>query len=263
MNADLSQTQSMFQSRLLSGATEIEAHLVDGGPFLKVYDRAYLARLLEVMAADFPGVHTLLGDDEFHQAASAYLNDHPSTERSIRWLGQHFEAWLKQTSPWRDLPLLADMAAFEWALGLAFDAADQAAIEIDDLASIPPDIWPKLQFDFHPALTTLSLTFDVAPFQQAIAREQEPDAAPSQFETAQTWAVWRDPSDLRGSYRPLSQEEALGLHTLRNGAPFAALCEILAEFGDADESAFRAAGYLRNWVETGWITGHSATMLSW
>ncbi len=264
MTVPLFELQNLFQDRLLTGRTDIEAHLTSGGPFLKVYDHAYVARLLEVMGEDFPAVHTLLGDDAFADAAAAYVRGHPSTARSVRWLGGGFANWLGETAPWSDLPVVADMAAFEWGLGLAFDASDADALGSAALATVPPEAWPILTFDFHPELNTAVLHHDVAPFQQAVVREQDPVAAPEVIpDGPQTWAFWRDGETCQVRYRALDTDEASGLALLRAGGDFQTFCETLAGFGDEDAAALRAAGFLRGWIEVGWITGLSAPGLSW
>lgn len=264
MTASLADIQDLFQDRLLTGRADIVGHLTSGGPFLSVYDHAYVARLLDIMGEDFPAVHTLLGDDAFAEAADAYVRGHPSTARSVRWLGAEFRDWLGDTPPWSDLPVVADMAAFEWGLGLAFDAPDADALAVDALAAVPPEAWPVLVFDFHPALNTATLHHDVASFQQAVARDQEPDAAPEAIpDGPQTWAFWRDGDSCQVRYRALPGDEAAGLALLRDGGDFQTLCERLADFGDGDAAAPLAAGYLRGWVEAGWITGLSAPGLSW
>ncbi|MDA0996777.1 MAG: DNA-binding domain-containing protein [Proteobacteria bacterium] len=178
MNTGLAELQRLFQDRLLAGGNDIERHLKDRGPFLKVYDHAYLARLLEVMGEDFPAVHTLLGDDQFGDAAVAFVRAHPSRARSIRWLGAGFSAWLREADPWRNLPVVADMAAFEWALGLAFDAPDSEPVGMPALAAVPAEAWPGLRFEFHRSLNIVRLAVDVAPFQRAVAAERDPEAAP-------------------------------------------------------------------------------------
>ncbi|MAY68156.1 MAG: hypothetical protein CMM77_13650 [Rhodospirillaceae bacterium] len=264
MTASLADIQDLFQDRLLTGRADIAAHLTSGGPFLSVYDHAYVARLLDIMGEDFPAVHTLLGDDAFAEAAGAYVRGHPSTARSVRWLGARFRDWLGDTPPWSDLPVVADMAAFEWGLGLAFDAPDADVLGGAALAAVPPEAWPVLGFDFHPAFNTFELSHEVAPFQQAVAREENPEAAPAPFaDGAQTWAAWRDGATCQVRYRALAGDEAAGLALLRDGGDFQTLCETLAGFGEADAAAPRAAGYLRGWVEAGWITGLSAPGLSW
>lgn len=254
MNApSLGGIQSLFQDRLLIGDDAVMAHLTDEGPFLKVYDHAYEARLLEVMGEDFPAVHTLLGDDEFAAAATDFVREHPSRARSVRWLGAPFADWLRRTAPWSEAPVLADMAAFEWALGLAFDAADAAALTIDRLAAVPPDAWPGLTFEGHPSLVLVDLGHDVAPFQQAVARDEEPTGAPRRFAMRRVVAVWREPRSLIVQFRDVPSNEALALELLRAGKTFQSLCEALAETGLGETAPQHAASYLRQWLEAGWM----------
>ncbi|MEQ8228828.1 MAG: DNA-binding domain-containing protein [Rhodospirillales bacterium] len=263
MTTPLVEIQSLFQDRLLAGRADIEAHLQRGGPFLHVYDHAYEARLIEVMGEDFPAVHTLLGDDGFAEACSAYVRAHPSHARSIRWLGKDFAAWLRATDLWSDVPVVGDMAAFEWALGLAFDAPDGEALAAEALARVPPEAWPVLTFDLHPSLNVFQLSHDVGPFQQAVARDEDPDAAPEMLGERQIWAAWRDAETLTVRYRVLPTDEAAGLDVLRRGEEFQTLCQVLAEQGDPEDAALRAAGFLKHWLDAGWITGLSAEGMSW
>ncbi len=263
MTASLPETLDLFQARLLDGDAGIYPHLTGGGPFLKVFDHAYRARLTEVLGEDFPAVHTLLGDDGFADALGAYIANHPSRARSIRWLGERFAEFLRGTDPWQSRPMIADMAAFEWGLGLAFDAPDADALALDALAGVPPEAWPILSFAFHPALNTFQLTHDVAPFHQAVAAERDPDAAPAPLEAPGTWAAWRDLDALIVRYRALDADEAAGLEVLLADGDFAQLCEAVAARGEADQAALRAATLLRHWAEAGWIVDLSAEGMSW
>lgn len=263
MTIPLVEIQSLFQDRLLAGRADIEAHLHRGGPFLHVYDHAYEARLVEVMGEDFPAVHTLLGDEGFADACSVYVRAHPSHARSIRWLGKNFAAWLRATDPWADVPVVGDMAAFEWALGLAFDAPDGEALAAEALAKVPPEAWPVLTFDLHPSLNVFHLSHDVGLFQQAVARDEDPDAAPEMLGERQTWAAWRDAETLTVRYRVLPADEAAGLDVLRRREEFQTLCQVLAEQGDPEDAALRAAGFLKHWLDAGWITDLSAEGMSW
>lgn len=255
MSQPFAHLQALFQDRLLTGAADIEAHLGDGGPFLKVYDNAYAARLMEVLVEDFPATHTLLGDDSFHAAANRYLRDHPSSRPSIRWLGAAFARWLRDTPPWDAVPVAPDMAAFEWGLGLAFDAPDATALDAEALATVPADHWPALTFGFHPALNTVELTHDVAPFQQAVATGRDPEAAPGNLSARETWAIWRDAAEDRVRFRPMTGDEAASLEVVRGGGTFADLCECAAGSPTVDNPALQAAGFLRGWLEAGWIVG--------
>ncbi|MEQ8665594.1 MAG: DNA-binding domain-containing protein [Rhodospirillales bacterium] len=262
MTIELPILQTKFQDRLLSGTEGIHQHLADGGPFMKVYEYAYVARQQEILAEQFPAVHTLLGDERFAQATAAYVLAHPPSVRSARWIGDHFAGWIAKNAAWSDQPMLADMAAFEWALGLAFDAPDDEILNMDALATVPPDVWPALTFQMHPAMHVVTLGYDVTTFQQAVAGDSKPDELPTALETPRSWAVWRNPETLIVRYRDLATSEAIALTAVRAGATFAALCEFLAE-DDPENAHVMAAGFLREWLDAGWISGLGAEGMSW
>lgn len=262
MTTSLKDIQSMFQNRLLTGGEEILPHL-GGGAFIGVYDHAYRARLVEILAGDFEGVHTLLGDERFDAAMRGYLDEHPSTTRSVRWVGRHLSAWLAATDPWSQYPEVVAMASFEWVLGLAFDAPDASLLEMSEVGAVPPEAWPMLTFSFHPALNTAVLSHDVAPFHQAIKAGRDPEAAPQPFIFPETWAAWREPGSAMVSYRALDRDEAEALAAARDGRTFDDICEIVAASGDPNQAALRAARLLRLWIESGWIIGIDAEGLSW
>ena len=263
MSASLADIQSKFQSRLLNGDDAINPHLTKGGPFMGAYDYAYRARLIEILSEDFEGLHTLLGDEQFAIAMTGYINAHPSTTKSVRWLGRFVADWLADTEPWNGHPELTAMARFEWMLGLAFDAIDANIIGVGDIGLVPPEAWPMLTFTFHPALDTALLSHDVAPFHQAVQAEVDPSAAPELFDAPKRWVAWRDPATLMVTYRQLDLDEAAALMAAIEGHTFDGICEIVADLTEADEAAVRAAGLLRLWIESGWLIGLDAEGMSW
>lgn len=263
MTRTLADLQSMFQARVTQGAEGIDPHLADGGRFMGVYDYAYRARLIEILGEEFEALHTLMGDAQFGDAMRGYIAAHPSTSRSARWLGQHLPAWLAETQPWSALPEVGAMAAFEWALSVAFDAPDAASIGFDVIAAVPPEAWPMLTLTFHPSLQVFTLSHDVAPFYRAVKDEVGPAGAPSAFPAPALWGTWRDADTLIVRYRALEADEAAMLSAAQGGQSFDALCEVLAALGAPDQAAMRAATLLRQWIENGWIIGIDADGLSW
>ena len=259
MTTPLGDLQKKFQDRLLLGDDAVDPLLANGGPFMKVYDYAYRARLIEVMGEDFEGLHTLLGDEQFADVVVSYVNAH-----SIRWLGKHLAAWLAEAPAWAKQPMIADMAAFEWMLGLSFDAPDETPLQTSAMTKVPPEAWPMLTFTFHPSLNTALLSHDVAPFQRAAVNEdEEPDSAPAPFAEPITWAAWRDPKTMIVTYRALDIDEAAMLHAASTGQTFDALCEVIADLSDTDDAAVRAASILRTWLDCGWIVGLDGEGMSW
>jgi len=254
MTSFLDTVQSAFQSKLLLGHDDILAHLSDGGPFMSVYEDGYTLRLLQILAEDFTAVHSLLGDAEFEKAMRGYLNDNPSRHRSVRWLGQGVSRWLADTSPWRNHKVLTDLAAFEWALGLSFDGPDADVLEVSALSEIAPTDWPDLVFAAHPSLHLVDLEWNVVPFQQAIKHERDPEQAPTVLAQPVTWATWRHPKDLSVYHRKLEDNERKVLAAVFDGAPFSAMCQMLAQYNADNAPEEQAAGMLAGWVNSGWLS---------
>jgi Putative DNA-binding domain len=252
----LRELQEQLQTHLLLGDLRIAQHIV-GTPRvnvqtrLAIYTDAYRLRLLEALRVDFPALHTLAGDAEFERIGRAYLDAHPSGHFSIRYFGQHLARFLRQDNRWRALPVFAEMAAFEWALGLSFDAFDSPQIGVEDVAEIPPGTWALMRLDLHPSLQRLDLLWNVPGLWKAI-EEQQPSQAPVAAEYPLAWIIWR--RDLKTFFRSAPVDEACALDMLRRGESFAAMCEGLCEWIDETQVAAQAARYLHRWVQDGLVS---------
>ncbi|UUZ51463.1 DNA-binding domain-containing protein [Massilia sp. B-10] len=89
---------------------------------LAIYHNAYRARMREALCEAYERTWTYIGDALFETLAAAYLDAHPSSSSNLRWFGGGFPAFLAQELA--DYPWVAELAGFEWTLGLAFDAPD-------------------------------------------------------------------------------------------------------------------------------------------
>ena len=63
------------------------------------------------------------------------------------------------------------------------------------------------------------------------------------------WLIWR--RQLKTRWRSLDVDEAWALEQAASGADFAAVCEGLLEWIDAEQLSLRAAGLLKQWVGDG------------
>jgi hypothetical protein len=252
----LRELQEQLQSHLLDGDPRIAQRIV-GTPRvnvptrLAIYSEAYRLRLLEALRVDFPALHTLAGDAEFARIGRAYIDVHPSGHFSIRYFGQHLTGFLRQDDRWRALPVFAEMAAFEWALGLSFDAFDNPLIGVEDVAAIPPGAWSHMRLGLHPSLQRLDLLWNVPGLWKAIEEEQPPQA-PVAADYPLAWVIWR--RDLKTFFRSAPVDEACALDLLRQGESFASMCEGLCEWIDEAQVAAQAAIYLHRWVQDGLVS---------
>lgn len=213
---------------------------------LAVYFDAYRARLIEALETDYPALRGVVGSDAFRTLARGYLEAYHSRHYSIRWFGRQFPEWLaryRSEQPW-----LADLAAFEWAMGEAFDAADARPITVADMAAVPVERWPQLRFDFHPSQRLLTLTWD-APSLWRAATTGASLPPPAQLSSA--WVHWR--ADLTLLYRSMPVAEAAALTALRAGGSFADACAALSAHVALDEVALLAASFLKTWLDEGQV----------
>ncbi len=146
-----------FQRCVLDNELDMRGQVVstaqaDAAERVRIYVEAYRLRLLEVLQDNYTGLHGLLGDEEFDRLGHAYIDAHPSTHPSVRWFSRHLEDFLRHTEPYDAHPYLAEMAAFEWAQGLVFDATDEPIAGLEAMANIAPDAWAGLGFTLHAAV---------------------------------------------------------------------------------------------------------------
>jgi hypothetical protein len=215
---------------------------------LDVYANAYFYRILEVLQQDYPTLAQSLGEAEFHDLATSYLAVHPSEHPSLRWIGGKLAGFLahspaaagvRQRAPWA-----SDLAAFEWAMGEAFDAADARAADRDDLVTQAPEEWESLSLELGPAVRLLRLHW---PVQRLCAAQRDELPLPSIEPAATAVCIWR--RDERVLYRALDRPEADALADVQRGIRFGALCERVAqELGDSDAPA-QAARWLARWID--------------
>ena len=144
-----------------------------------VYRNAYVARLAEILGDDYEQVHAYLGDAGFAKLVKAYIAANPSDQRSARWFGRHLPAFAHTAVPFADHREVGEIASLEKALDDAFDGPDAEPLSLSDLATIPPEDWPRLTFEPHP--TAIRLTFDTnaAAIWSALKAETAPPSSPA------------------------------------------------------------------------------------
>jgi hypothetical protein len=252
---NLGKLQAAFQEFILNDDPAVRAEIVgtervDAQTRLGIYANAYRLRLLEALDTDYPGLHRIAGDEEFERMGRAYIDTHPSTFRSLRWFGDRMNEFLQNTPPWRDYPVFAEMAAFEWAMSDAFDAADARPASVEHMATVAPDAWPVLRFTAHDSLRRLDLRWNVPTVWKAIDAGHEPPAL-EEAEHPVAWLIWR--RDLRTYFRSLDVAEAWALDAMLAGETFSGICEGLTEWIDATNVPMHAAGLLKRWLADGLI----------
>src|SRR5262249_44788200 len=149
-----------------------------------------------------------------------------------------------------DVPLLAELARWEWALSEVFDAADAEPLAAEVLARIAPADWAELRFGWHPSVRRLALRWNAPQLWKALTEEAERPEL-SIVTTPVEWLAWR--SGLKTYFRSLEPTEARVLDAARSGQRFGELCELLATDQGAEAAPTAAAVLLREWLAGGLI----------
>jgi hypothetical protein len=252
----LADVQDDFQDYLLRGGTAVEAHVrgsarVPVTTRLGIYGGAYRSRLTEALASNYSAIAKLL-DEDFQLLASEYVRTHDSPFFSVRYYGDDLARFLASHEDYAAAPLLAELARWEWAMTGVFDAADAQPLAHEVLASVAPERWAQLRFQWHPSVARVALHWNAPQIWQALTEDTA--RPPAAFATEPTqWLLWRQ--ELTTYFRSLAAAEAAVLDAARSGWPFGELCELLCEkVGDA-EAPVQAATFLRGWIAAGLIVG--------
>ncbi|RUR19488.1 DUF2063 domain-containing protein [Legionella sp. km535] len=250
---ELLDLQSQFQKFLLTGHSNIKNSIEQTGQVLidtrlGIYRDAYKSRLIESLTTSYPALHAYLGTEEFNKLCGSYIDAHPSSYRSIRWYG---DALAEFVHHYYDKPYayLAELAEFEWKMTLAFDAADDPVLTVQEMGNVPAESWAGLQFTLHSSVQRLNHFWNAIPVWYTLIHDQ---ALPEINKTikATSWVVWRT-SEYLIQYYSMSEEEAWALDAVIQGLSFGELCEGLCQWIAVEEVGIKAASFLKSWIQNG------------
>ena len=121
--------------------------------------RANAARAL---AAAYPVLGKIVGDEFFSGLAREYESHFPSVSGDLNEYGESFAAFLAVFAPAQDIPYLADVARLEWRVHRAHYAADAKPFEPASLILLPAEKQLHLIPKLHPSCSLLQSEFPLA-----------------------------------------------------------------------------------------------------
>src|SRR6516162_6512562 len=135
--------QMRLRRAVLGGDTaEIVAAIqgdgLDPAARVGIYRHHAFTTLGDALQTTFPVVCRLVDKRFFAYAAHEYLREHPPHSRCLVEYGADFADFLAQFAPCEQLPYLADVARFEWAINTAATVREETPLQAERLAAIPP-----------------------------------------------------------------------------------------------------------------------------
>lgn len=203
----------------------------------------------KTLAAAFPVLLALVGEDFFGGLARAYGRALPTDNPDLNHFGAGFADFLRTFPHVAHLPYLPDMAMLEWALHRAHYAPAPAAsaatvVSAEALGALTADQVEAATFGLHPAAQLLASPYAVAPLWQAHQPESGVDF-PQAMAVASFALVARP--QWTPVLAPLSAAAHAALQALARGHPFGAALD--AAF-DLDQD-FAVAASLQQWLALG------------
>lgn len=122
---------------------------VDG--VMAVYRNTVLAGAVEALAANFPVVRALVGDEMFAAAAVDHASECPPRNPVLAHYGAAFAEWIEEQVWASQLPYLSDVARVERLHNEALFAADAEPLDPGALGRLAPHAWTGARLTLHPA----------------------------------------------------------------------------------------------------------------
>lgn len=141
---------------------------------LQVYSGAYLARLVEVMATDYPAVQHLVGERTFGELVAGYVQRHPSRHPNLNRFGREFPAFLRRRRRLRRAAFTAELARLELAVSRSFDAPEFTPLDPHAHAAVPESRWAGARLSLNPSVHLLALRWPTNDYYQAFRDERSP-----------------------------------------------------------------------------------------
>lgn len=253
---NLAELQNALQNFLLdknqdASQLTMETPMFSRQERLQIYHDAYRLRLIDALRNDYPAFYALAGHDEFVVIANEFIALHPSQHTSLRWLGEKLPGFLRSHSHWKTQTPAIEIAQFEWAQIMAFDAADVACATLDDVRVLQPEQWMEMQLELHPSLQRLSCFTNAPQLWNSIMKEDQVIAPINSIESTH-WLIWRE--DLQVVYRSLEKPEAWALDAFKRQQSFSDVCSGLCEWFAQEQVPMQAAHYLQQWIRSGLVT---------
>ncbi len=157
---DLAHVQSTFAQALLDSSAAVPP-AVRGAARRKaerrfaVYRNNVLTGLVSALAARFPVVQRLVGDEFFREMARVYVAQEPPNGPILMQYGETFAAFIDGFAAAAPVPYLGDVARLEMARGRAYHAADVVPLAAQTFTTVRADRLASTRVKVHPSVSII------------------------------------------------------------------------------------------------------------
>ena len=222
---------------------------------LDIYAYMYQARLLEILADEYPITRQVIGVKAFERACRLFVRKYPSKHRTLNHLSVRFPDFLaRRLPPGNRRGLAVDVARIERAMEDVFDAPRAESLTAAEFAAIGADEWHRVRLSVIPALKLLKLRFPANDYMNAVRAGNKPRLP----RPRETFAIV-----YRRDFLLYRRDQAPGqfklLAALARGRTLeqAVRASVSGRAGGADRLAATLGAWFREWASAGIFCGVS------
>jgi hypothetical protein len=173
---------------------------------LSVYRNTIARGCVDALAANFPTVLSMVGEDWFRAAAALFAREAPPASAALLDYGESFPAWLDRFPPAQDLPYLTGIAHLDRLWTEALFAAEAPALTPEALSKLAPESLAAMRLTLHSSVRFAAFEAGL-PSLWLAAREGREDLDLS--ETSETLILVRRQGAVRGRVAGAAETEFL------------------------------------------------------
>ncbi len=170
----LDDVQTAFVTSVLGGATAppLAGIITPSSARLDLYRNTVQGTLQKALAATYPTVLYLVGEDFFAGLTQAYITAQPPTSAYLNLYGEGLAGFVKNFPAAASVIYLPDVARLEWAVALASNAPDAEALDGASFAALGPAAQEALRVMPHPTLQRVTLEYPAETLWQCVIEER-------------------------------------------------------------------------------------------
>lgn len=153
-------------------ADQVQFNQLENVNRLQVYRNNFRLSLTGNLAAIYPVLKKLVGEQFFNYACKEFIRDYPSRHGNLHEYGVEFADFIEHFDPARSLRYLADMARLEWAYHEVFHEAAGGRLDTQALQNVKPEHYPDIVFFLHPATRILESRYPLIDIWQTNQEEK-------------------------------------------------------------------------------------------
>jgi hypothetical protein len=139
-----------------------------------VYRNNVVVGLVKALAARFPAVERVVGEEFFAAMARVFITTHPPRSPLLMQYGDTFPSFIAGFEPAAELPYLADVARLEAARTRAYHAADAEPLDAAALQALDPESLGDVRLSLHPSIEIVRSAHPIVAIWAMNAGEAEP-----------------------------------------------------------------------------------------